>query len=80
MNIVESEIPFLVEARSCGCDNRKRSISYHFIESVHGLCLNRIEIILAQIDACERLLKNAKNEKDVSIIEKEILELKSSIA
>ena len=33
MNIIESESPYLVEARTCGCKERGKSVSYHFIES-----------------------------------------------
>lgn len=66
MNIIESEIPYLVEARTCGCKERGRSVSYHFIESSHSLCLEKGELMLAQIQACERLLKYAKDEEDIS--------------
>ena len=78
MNIVKTEEPFLIEAKTSGY-NKKKSISYYFIESVHSLCLDKIEIILEQIRACERLLKYAKDEMDKVIIEKEILELKFAL-
>ena len=74
MNIVKTEEPFLIEAKTSKY-NKKKSISYHFIESVHSLCLDKVEIILEQIQACERLLKYAKDEIDKSLIEKEIIEL-----
>ena len=54
MNIIESETPYLVEARTCGCKERGRSVSYHFVESCHSLCLEKGELMLAQIQACER--------------------------
>ncbi|MGN6629726.1 MAG: hypothetical protein ACTHKJ_07585 [Candidatus Nitrosocosmicus sp.] len=78
MNIVKAEQPILIEAKTSGYD-KKRSISYHFIESSHILCLSKIEIILAQIQACERLLKYAKDKMDLTIIEKETLELKFAL-
>ena len=78
MNIVKTEQPFLIEAKSSGY-YQKKSISYNFIESAHNLCLNKIEIISAQIQACERLLKFTKNETDMTVIEKEIVELKFAL-
>jgi hypothetical protein len=78
MNIVKTEQPFLIEAKSSGY-YQKKSISYNFIESAHSLCLNKIEIISAQIHACERLLKYTKDEIDIKVIEKEIIELKFAL-
>jgi hypothetical protein len=78
MNIVKTEQPFLIEAKSSGY-YQKKSISYNFIESAHSLCLNKIEIISAQIQACERLLKYTKDEIDMTVIEKEIVELKFAL-
>ncbi len=74
MNTVKTEAPFLIEAKTSGY-SEKKSISYYFIEAVHTLCLNKIEIISEQIQACQRLLKYAKDETDKAIIEKEIIEL-----
>jgi hypothetical protein len=75
MNIAQTENPYVIEAKTCGCKNKK-NITYSFIESNHSLCINRREIILAQIQACERLLKYVKEDIDLRIIEKEISELK----
>ena len=78
MNVVKTEQPFLIEAKSSGY-YQKKSISYNFIESAHSLCLNKIEIISAQIQACERLLKYTKDEIDMTVIEKEIIDLKFAL-
>jgi hypothetical protein len=75
MNIAQTENPFVIEAKTCGCKNKK-NITYSFIESSHSLCIDRREIILAQIQACERLLKYVKEDMDVRLIKKEISELK----
>jgi hypothetical protein len=48
MNIAITEQPILIEAKTSG-SYRKKGISYHLIESSHGLCLNKTEIISAQI-------------------------------
>ncbi|HYF99230.1 MAG TPA: hypothetical protein VD815_03995 [Candidatus Saccharimonadales bacterium] len=75
MNITENEIPYLVEARTCGCKERGKSISYHFLESSHSLCLEKGELMLAQIQACERLLKYAKDEEEIDVLKEEISKL-----
>jgi hypothetical protein len=75
MNIAESENPFVIEAKTCGCKD-KRSITYSFIESSHSLCIDRRDIILAQIQACERLLKYLKEKTELAAVEKEIATLK----
>ena len=79
MNIIESEIPYLVEARTCGCKERGRSVSYHFIESAHNLCLEKGELMLAQIQACERLLKYAKDEEEIKVLKEEISKLRLAL-
>lgn len=78
MNIIESEIPFIVEAKTCGCKNNK-SISYHFIEASHSLCLDKRELVLAQIQACERLLKYSRDELELTTIKEEISDLKLAL-
>jgi hypothetical protein len=75
MNIAESENPFVIEAKTCGCKD-KRSITYSFIESSHSLCIDRRDITLAQIQACERLLKYLKDVTELAAVEKEIATLK----
>ncbi|MDN5867776.1 MAG: hypothetical protein L0H55_10310 [Candidatus Nitrosocosmicus sp.] len=80
MNIIENEIPYLVEAKTCGCKERERNVSYHFIESSHGLCLEKGELILAQIQACERLLKYApKDQEDTNVLKEEIAKLRLAL-
>jgi len=77
MNIIENEVPYLVEAKTCGY--KDRSVSYHFIESSHSLCLEKGELMLAQIQACERLLKYAKYGVEVDVLKKEISKLKLAL-
>ena len=79
MNIIESEIPYLVEARTCGCKERGRSVSYHFIESSHNLCLEKGELMLAQIQACERLLKYTKDEEEINVLNEEMSKLRLAL-
>ncbi len=79
MNIAGIESPFIIDAKTCGCKNKKRNISYYFIESSHGLYIDKREIIVAQIQACERLLKYEKDEIDLIAIKKEISVLKFAL-
>ena len=75
MNVIESEIQtMVVEAKVCGCNAKEKSISYNFAEPAHILCLEKRDIILAQIQACEKLLNNTKDEV-VDIIKNEIVDL-----
>ena len=67
-----------MEAKTCGCKNKK-SISYHFIESSHRLCLDKRELVLAQIQACERLLKYSRDELELTTIKEEITDLKLAL-
>jgi len=79
MNITESESPYLVEARTGGSKERGRSVSYHFIESSHNICLEKGELMLAQIKACERLLKYAKGDEEITLLKDEITKLKLAL-
>jgi hypothetical protein len=79
MNIIESETPYLVEARTCGCKERGRTVSYHFIESAHSLCLEKGELMLAQIQACERLLKYTRDEDEINVLKEEISKLRLAL-
>lgn len=79
MNIIENEIPYLVEARTCGCNERGKSVSYHFVESSHSLCIDKVELISGQIQACERLLKVAKEEGEIILLKNEISKLKTAL-
>ena len=76
MNIMESEIPHLIEAKICGFNNTGKKVSYHFVEPSLNLCLEKSELLLGQIHACERLLKYRKDDEEVSILIKEIAKLK----
>lgn len=76
MNIIENEIPYLVEAKTCGFNEKGKSVSYHFIESSHILCIDKSELILSQIQACERLLKYSKDDSEILVLEDEISKLK----
>lgn len=69
----------MVEAKTCGCKERGKSVSYHFIESSHSLCLDKGELILSQIQACERLLKYSKDDDETVVLKDEISKLKLAL-
>jgi hypothetical protein len=79
MNICETEVPLTILARTCGCKERNRKVTYSFIESYHSLCLDKRDIILAELDACTKLLRYAVDESDKKTVETEISELNLAI-
>lgn len=80
MNISYAESPLTVIAKTCGCkDADTKKVTYTFVDSYHNLCLDKKDIILAEIEeAYERLLKyiSDKDDEDRQLVEKEIAELK----
>lgn len=79
MKIIENEIPYLVGAKTCGCNNKGKNVSYHFIESTHSLCWDKRELLLGQIQVCERLLKYSNDESDNIILQDEINRLRLAL-
>ena len=79
MNIAYMESPLHIEAKTCGCKEKGITIVYSFVDSYHNLCVDRKDIVLGQLDACERLLKYAIDEMDKKAVIKEIAELKMTL-
>jgi hypothetical protein len=86
MNITEGETPFNIVAKTCGCkdndndNDKKKKVTYTFIDAYHGLSIDKKDIISAELQACERLLKdNSADEIDRRATEKEIAELKFAL-
>lgn len=67
-------------AKTCGRVDAKRKVTYSLIDSYHSLCHDKKDLILRQIEACQRLVKYTaqydRNEVDRQAIENEINELK----
>jgi hypothetical protein len=79
MNIVNTEVPSFVIAKTCNCkqiDGRQRKVAYTFMDHCYSVCVDRREIVLAELQACEKLLKFAMDYNDKSAIKMEIEELK----
>jgi hypothetical protein len=79
MNMSNTESPVIILAKTCDCKEKKKKVTYTFIDSYHSLCLDKKDIISAEIEACNRLLKYPRDESDNEVIEKEIAELKMSL-
>ena len=72
-----------IEAKTCGCKDKNRKVTYSFIDTYHSLCHDKKDIILGEIEACERLLKYTvkytSDEIDRKVIEREIDQLKMAL-
>lgn len=80
MNIAESENESTVIARTCGNAGKSaRKVTYSFIETYHSLCIDKKDILLAQIEACEKLANYVTDEDDKTAIQKEITELRIAL-
>jgi hypothetical protein len=79
LNICEKEVRQTILARTCGCKERRRKVTYSFIDSYHSLCLDKRDIILTELDACRKLLGYAVDETEKKTTETEILELQLAI-
>jgi hypothetical protein len=83
MNIAESD-SILVEARTCGSAGAQggqgaRKVAYKFTNAFHSLCLDKRDILLSEIAACEMLLKCTSDESDKLAVEKELSELRMAL-
>jgi hypothetical protein len=79
MNIVISEVTSNIMAKICSHNNRNRKVTYTFVDAYHNICIGRKDILLSQLEACERLLKYSRDEADKKAVEKEISELKMTL-
>ena len=78
MNIVYTETPLSIMAKTCGFSERNRRVTYAFFDSYHSLCLDKKDIIYSEIQACQSLLRYTKDKVDKKVIEKEITGLKTA--
>ena len=74
MNVTDLESSIQIDAKICGSAQR-RKIAYSIMDYCHSLCINKRDIILAQISACELLYKYTKG-FDRDVLKKEISDLK----
>ena len=69
MNIVNPEVTVMLTAKTCGCKQKEnaRRVRYSFIDSYHSLCLDKKDIIEAELEACRKLLKYTGDSTDKKI-------------
>jgi hypothetical protein len=80
MNIVCVPPDPLVAAKTCGCKNSgsdvRQKVTYAFSQEFHSLCIDKKEILQAQIEACQKLLRSSMlSVSERSAVEKEIEQL-----
>jgi hypothetical protein len=79
MNIANMEEPLKIVAKTCGCKEKPKKVIYSFVDDSHSICIDKKDIISAELEACEGLLKYALDKTDEEIIKKEIAELKMAL-
>jgi len=79
VNIVYAEEEYDIVAKTCGCKDKTRKVTYSFVDSYHSLCRDKKDILILEIQACERSLKYTREENDKIILENEIAELKLAL-
>jgi hypothetical protein len=80
MNICVTGVPLKIIAKICSCKGRRnKKVTYSITDAYHSLCLDKKDILLAELEACERLSKNAIDESESKAIETEISELKMAL-
>lgn len=79
MNIITYEYDSPITAKTCGCKTNKRKVTYGFLNESHSLCLDKKDLIVAQVEACEKLRKYATDGDDLKAVEKEINELRMAL-
>lgn len=75
MNLLDSESVVQIDAKLCGTVH-KRKIAYSTVDLHHALYINKKDILLAQINACELLYKYTADIFDINVLKKEISDLK----
>lgn len=56
-----------------------RKVTYYFVDTYHGTCRDKKDILISEIQACERLKEYTRDEIDGNVIETEIAELKTTL-
>ena len=74
MNLTDLDSTIQIDAKLCGSLHRRR-IAYSVMDFHHSLYINKKDIILGQIRACELLYKYAIDNLDRNVLRKEILDL-----
>jgi hypothetical protein len=80
MNISVTEVPLKIIAKTYSCkERRNKKVTYSLTDTYHSLCLDKKDILSAELEACKRLSRNAIDESERTAIETEISELKMAL-
>ena len=79
MNITTQEYDSPVLAKTCGCKSSKKKVTYSLLSDSHSLCLDRKDLLNAQLEACHKLIKYAVDDEERKAAETEISELKMAL-
>jgi hypothetical protein len=79
MNIDFHEASSLVIAKLCGCKESGRKVAYSLLNETHGLCLDKKDIIIGELKACEKLQGSPYENDNRIVLEREIKELKMAL-
>ena len=79
MNTTNQEEPYEIIAKTCGDKTKDRKVTYSFLDTYHSLSKDKKDIIISEIEACERLRNYTRDESDKKVIETEISELKMAL-
>jgi hypothetical protein len=66
-------------AKTCGCKDRGMRVAYTFVQTYHTLCLDKKDILVAEIEACEHLWNYATESRDKEAAGKELVELRMTL-
>ena len=76
MNVVYPNSTMVV-AKTCGRRDGQK-VTYAFASEFHTLCMDKKDIIRAEVEACEKLLRYS-TQAEKAVIEKEIEDLKTAL-
>jgi len=79
MNLAEPEVDRVMTAKTCGCNERGKRVTYAYIQAYHSLCLDEKDILAAEIEASERLLNYVVDSHDKTAVVKELAELRMAL-
>jgi len=49
VNIAHAEEDYDIEAKTCGCKDKTRKVTYSFVDSYHSLCRDKKDILISEI-------------------------------
>ena len=79
MNITDARSPIII-AKTCESKDRKRhQVTYAFTEESLDLCHDKKDLLQAELQACENLLADIKDDSERKAIRAEISELKMTL-